>query len=49
MSARAWHQELCTCVCPVCGDGIWECACTDLECEHECDCLDAYGETENEA
>ena len=31
------HVE-CTCTCNACGDGIIECACEDLEAEHECTC-----------
>lgn len=37
-----WDPNSCTCRCSECGEGIVECACEDLEVEHECDCSDAW-------
>lgn len=36
--AAADSPLFCTCTCDACGDGIIECACEDLEAEHECTC-----------
>lgn len=49
MSGDVWHMELCVCRCLQCGDGIWECACDDLEIDHECDCSESYGDSEEGA